>query len=67
MLTVAGKKMYLKWAVVMVFIQELLAVEKLSITDHDPLFIEDISKRNPRKWQLDAFVHDVLNGPSNQI
>jgi 2-polyprenyl-3-methyl-5-hydroxy-6-metoxy-1,4-benzoquinol methylase len=39
-------------------------VEKLSVTDHDPLFIEDINRRNPAKWKPVAFVHNMFDGPT---
>ena len=40
------------------------AVGKLTLTDHDPLFIEDLLARNPPKWRPEAFVHNMLNGPT---
>lgn len=36
-------------------------VEKLTVTDFDPLFIEDIDKRNPEKWKLENYVYDTLS------
>lgn len=41
-------------------------VEKLSVTDHDPLFIEDISRRNPARWKPVAFVHNMHDGPTRE-
>jgi len=41
-------------------------VEKLSVTDHDPLFIEDINRRNPAKWKPVAFVHNMYDGPTKE-
>lgn len=41
-------------------------VEKLSVTDHDPLFIEDINRRSPAKWKPAAFVHNMLDGPTSE-
>ena len=38
-------------------------VEKLTVTDFDPVFIEDAKKRMRGKWQFDCLVHDVLQGP----
>lgn len=40
-------------------------VEKLTVTDHDPLFIEDLKARNPDKWRPEAFVHNMLKGPTD--
>lgn len=41
-------------------------VERLTITDFDPEFIDDFQRReidvDPR-WRTDAAVHDLLNGP----
>ena len=34
-------------------------VKNLELSDHDPLFIEDIKKRNPKKWEIKAFVHNM--------
>jgi hypothetical protein len=39
-------------------------VEKLTVTDHDPLFIEDIESRCPPCWRPEAFVHNMLDGPT---
>lgn len=40
------------------------AVEKVTVTDFDPLFIADVKARMDPKWPLaDAFVHDMLSGP----
>ena len=41
-------------------------VEKLSVTDHDPLFIEDIKRRSPAKWKPVAFVHNMYDGPTKE-
>jgi 2-polyprenyl-3-methyl-5-hydroxy-6-metoxy-1,4-benzoquinol methylase len=38
-------------------------VEKLTATDFDPLFIEDVKKRMNPRWKFDAFVHNMLEGP----
>ena len=42
-------------------------VEKLTVTDHDPLFIEDIERRNPAKWKPTAFVHNMYDGPTKEL
>ena len=39
------------------------AVRKVSATDFDPLFIQDVKERMDPHWPLDAFVHDMLAGP----
>ena len=40
------------------------AVPKLTVTDIDPIFIDDVKKRMNPKWAYhDAFVHDMLTGP----
>ena len=41
-------------------------VEKLNVSDHDPLFIDDINRRNPAKWKVTAFVHDMNDGPTQE-
>jgi 2-polyprenyl-3-methyl-5-hydroxy-6-metoxy-1,4-benzoquinol methylase len=39
-------------------------VERLTVTDFDPIFIEDAMKRAGQGWDLaGAFVHDMLSGP----
>jgi 2-polyprenyl-3-methyl-5-hydroxy-6-metoxy-1,4-benzoquinol methylase len=38
-------------------------VSKLTATDFDPLFVEDIKLRMTPRWQLDVFVHDPNAGP----
>ncbi len=41
-------------------------VEELSVTDHDPLFIDDINRRNPARWKPVAFVHNMQDGPTRE-
>ena len=38
-------------------------VGHLTGIDFDPVFIEDVKKRMVERWQFDAFVHDMLDGP----
>ncbi|WP_213741208.1 class I SAM-dependent methyltransferase [Bradyrhizobium sp. dw_411] len=38
-------------------------VGKLTAIDFDPVFIEDVNKRMLPRWQFDARVHDMLDGP----
>lgn len=38
-------------------------VEKLTATDFDPVFIEDVKRRMNPRWSFNAFVHDMLAGP----
>ena len=39
------------------------AVGKVTATDFDPLFIEDIKERMNPHWPIEVFVHDMLKGP----
>ena len=39
------------------------AVSKVTAVDFDPLFIDDVKARANPNWPLDAFVHDLTNGP----
>lgn len=40
------------------------SVNKLSVTDFDPIFIADIKQRMIEKWSYEnVFVHDMLAGP----
>jgi 2-polyprenyl-3-methyl-5-hydroxy-6-metoxy-1,4-benzoquinol methylase len=40
-------------------------VSKVTVTDFDPVFIEDVKSRMDPKWPLaEAFVHDMLSGPA---
>jgi 2-polyprenyl-3-methyl-5-hydroxy-6-metoxy-1,4-benzoquinol methylase len=38
-------------------------VQRLTATDFDPVFIEDVKKRMNPRWSFDALVHDMLSGP----
>lgn len=38
-------------------------VQRLTATDFDPIFIEDVKKRMNPRWSFDAFMHDMLSGP----
>ena len=38
-------------------------VQKLTATDFDPVFIEDVKKRMSPRWEFEVFVHDMLSGP----
>jgi 2-polyprenyl-3-methyl-5-hydroxy-6-metoxy-1,4-benzoquinol methylase len=39
-------------------------VERLTVTDFDPIFIEEARRRPAPGWELaGAFVHDMLSGP----
>jgi 2-polyprenyl-3-methyl-5-hydroxy-6-metoxy-1,4-benzoquinol methylase len=43
-------------------------VDRLTVTDFDPIFIEDAIKRTGQGWDLaGAFVHDMLSGPPQGI
>jgi 2-polyprenyl-3-methyl-5-hydroxy-6-metoxy-1,4-benzoquinol methylase len=44
----------------------LQEVEKLTVYDFDPVFIENIRQRYSAKWPLDARVHDILAAPLPQ-
>jgi 2-polyprenyl-3-methyl-5-hydroxy-6-metoxy-1,4-benzoquinol methylase len=39
------------------------AVKKLSATDFDPVFVEDVKARMVERWRFDVFTHDLLAGP----
>ena len=39
------------------------AVGKVTATDFDPLFIDDIKERMNPHWPIEVFVHDMLKGP----
>jgi len=38
-------------------------VNRLTATDFDPVFVEDVKARMNPRWQFDVFVHDMLSGP----
>lgn len=38
-------------------------VGKLTGTDFDPVFVDDVKQRMVPRWQFDVFVHDLLEGP----
>lgn len=39
------------------------AVKKLSATDFDAVFVEDVKARMVERWRFDIFTHDLLAGP----
>ena len=41
-------------------------VTSLTLTDFDPLFIEDIAERANPAWPVEAFTHDLVMGPLPQ-
>lgn len=41
----------------------LQEVKELHVYDFDPLFVDDIHKRQDARWPLHAHVHDILDGP----
>lgn len=41
----------------------LQEVKHLTVTDFDPLFIEDVKQRMKPPWTFEAMVHDMLSGP----
>ena len=41
-------------------------VKKVTVTDFDPIFIEEIHGRRQQKWELDAHVHNMVLEPTKQ-
>jgi SAM-dependent methyltransferase len=41
-------------------------VERLTITDFDPVFVADFASRNDPVWHTEARVHDILAGPLDE-
>ena len=39
------------------------AVGKVTATDFDPIFIDDVNSRMNPRWPLETMVHDMLSGP----
>jgi 2-polyprenyl-3-methyl-5-hydroxy-6-metoxy-1,4-benzoquinol methylase len=39
------------------------AVKRLTATDFDPVFVEDVNRRMDPKWKFDCRQHDLLQGP----
>jgi cyclopropane fatty-acyl-phospholipid synthase-like methyltransferase len=39
------------------------SVKKLTATDFDPVFVEDVKKRMDDRWKFDIIQHDLLAGP----
>jgi cyclopropane fatty-acyl-phospholipid synthase-like methyltransferase len=39
------------------------AVKKLTATDFDPVFVDDVRKRMDPRWKFDVAQHDLLAGP----
>ena len=44
----------------------LQEVKKLTVSDFDPIFIQDILSRNSNKWQLDVLNNDFVSKPVNK-
>jgi 2-polyprenyl-3-methyl-5-hydroxy-6-metoxy-1,4-benzoquinol methylase len=42
------------------------AVGRVTATDFDPLFIEDVKARMNPNWPMNAFVHNMLEGPLDE-
>ena len=40
------------------------AVGKVTATDIDPLFVQDVKERMNSHWPIEVFVHDMLKGPA---
>ena len=38
-------------------------VGQVTAIDFDPVFIEDVHQRMEERWQFEAFIHDILEGP----
>ena len=43
------------------------SVSNLTITDFDPIFIEDIKSRSNSDWPVNAFVHDITEAPLTKV
>ena len=41
----------------------LQEVDRLTVVDFDPVFIEDVQRRSDPKWPFECRVHDMLAGP----
>lgn len=41
----------------------LQQVQKVTVYDFDPLFVEDVRRRRSVRWPIEAHVHDILAGP----
>ena len=39
------------------------AVDKVTATDFDPIFIDDVKSCMSSRWPIETFVHDMLSGP----
>lgn len=42
-------------------------VKKLTVTDFDPIFINDVNARIDPEWPMDVAVHDMVKSPMNQL
>jgi len=41
----------------------LQEVGSVCAVDFDPIFVEDVNRRNEHPWEIDCRVHDILSGP----
>ena len=40
-------------------------VENLTVSDFDPVFIQDAKNRSDEKWELNYLIHDMIEKPAN--
>jgi 2-polyprenyl-3-methyl-5-hydroxy-6-metoxy-1,4-benzoquinol methylase len=61
----AGRKTVLEIGCADAFATRIVqqAVGKVTATDFDPIFIDDVNSRMNPRWPLETLVHDMLSGP----
>lgn len=42
-------------------------VKRLTVTDFDPIFLDDVNARMSKEWPLDVAIHDMVKGPMDQV
>lgn len=65
----SGKKNVLEVGCADAFGSRIVAkeVKQLTVTDFDPLFVDEVKSQASEYWQKNAQVHDILSGPFAQI
>ena len=43
------------------------SVNKLTVSDFDPVFIEDAKSRHEDKWNMDYLVHNLIESPTKKL
>ena len=43
------------------------SVKNLTVSDFDPVFIEDAKSRHEDKWNMDYLIHNLIESPTKKL